>query len=212
MIGDKIIMHNYNKLEVPSKIIYFILVFVSIIISIAIAHYLKQISANGFRGYITLIWAGSPLATYGMLFWFFDNFFWRFPIINKLINIPNLNGTYEGKLKSSYDNFKNTVNFTLTIKQTFNKIVVKLKTGTSESESLSAFLKREGTTALLVYNYHNEPTTVEKATLNEHKGTAWLKFDLVKNTFEGRYYTDKRPLNIDKAICNYGKLEGIKRI
>jgi hypothetical protein len=124
-------MHDYNKLEVPSKYIYFILVFVSIIISMVIAYHLKHISANGLKDYITLILTGSPFAIYGMLFWFFDNFFWRFPIINELINIPNLSGTYEGKLQSSYDNFKNTINFTLTIKQTFNKIVVEFKTETS---------------------------------------------------------------------------------
>jgi len=62
----------------------------------------------------------------------------------------------------------------------------------------------------IIYNYQNEPNAVEEITLNEHKGTAWIKFDLDSSHFEGKYYTDKRPIESTKAVCNYGRIEGLK--
>ena len=205
-------MHDYSKPTAPIDCIYFFLVLLSIIISMAISYYLRHLSANNFKGYLILIFAGTPLTIYGVLFWSFDRFLWKVPFINDLIKIPNLKGDYEGILESSYSKFESPKKFSLKIEQTFRKIIIIFKTESSESKSMSAFLKKEGDTALLIYNYQNEPTAVEKATLTEHKGTAWLKFNLKKNTFEGKYYTDKRPLDTNEAISNYGKLEGSKKI
>ena len=206
----EIAKHDYNKPTAPIKLIYFFLVLISIIISIAISYYLKHLSANDFKGYLILIFAGTPWTIYGVLFWLFDRILWKVCLVNNLIKVPNLEGEYNGKLKSSYDNFKKAKNISIIIKQRFSKMIVIFKTETSESKSLNALLKKEEDKVLLIYNYQNEPNAVEEITLNEHKGTAWIKFDLDSSHFEGKYYTDKRPIESTKAVCNYGRIEGLK--
>ncbi len=205
-------MHKYTKPNTQEKTIYFILALISIAISIGISLYVKGIDiiVKSLKDFLIVIYSGMPFPIYKGIQWAFDKWLWKLPLINQIINVPNLNGVYKGQLKSSYDNFQQPKDFTLIIKQTFSEISIIFKTDTSESKSISAYLKKEMDKSLLVYDYHNEPTKVSIDTLNEHKGTTWIKFDEKSCSFSGRYYTDKRPTK-EKAICNYGEIEGKKK-
>jgi hypothetical protein len=85
---------------------------------------------------------------------------------------------------------------------------MEMENASSKSYSLNAFLEKRGEEILLIYNYQNEPLDRKKATLNEHKGTAILKFSSDSNYFTGNYFTDKRPKDKDKSVCNYGEMKG----
>jgi len=121
-------MHKYTKPSSPEKTIYFCLVFMSIIISIGISLYIKDIDiiVKSLKDYLIVIYSGMPFPIYKGIQWVFDRWLWKFPLINQIINVPNLNGVYKGQLKSSYDNFQQPKNFTLIIKQTFSEISIIL--------------------------------------------------------------------------------------
>lgn len=201
-------MHNYSKLNNSDLNVYFGIAVISFILSIIIGIYFKNIVPANPKDVFQILFAGYPLAIYGGLYWLFNNYAWK--VINKILKIPNLNGKYIGTLQSSYDEFKSAINFELEIQQSFSKILIIFKTKTSKSKSLSASIELLGSKVILVYNYHNKPQDLRASTLNEHKGTAWLEFDLSINEFEGFYYTDKRPIDSDKAVCNYGMIKGKK--
>jgi len=204
-------MHGYIKANTPIEFIYFCLGVISIILSVCIGYFIKGIRVIDFTDYLYIIFAGMPLGIYKLLYILFDKWLWKFSA--KWLRIANLNGKYEGIFKTSYDNFQKERKFTLVIEQTFSKISIKFQTDLSSSESFSAYMEIKGNnTVILVYNYHNKPRIKSISTLTEHKGTAWLEFDLSTMKFEGFYYTDKRPKDKEKAECNYGEMRGEKII
>jgi hypothetical protein len=69
----------------------------------------------------------ATLMIYGSLFWLFDGFLWKLPVI-RLLNsgIPLLAGTWKGTMVHKSDGRK--VDATLTIKQTWSKLDLILET------------------------------------------------------------------------------------
>ena len=202
-------MHGYVKAGASLNKIYLFLFLVSLTISIFISYFIRGLKPESFIDYIKFIFQGYPFIIFGALYTTFDKWLWK--LFSKWLEIANLNGKYQGAFKTSHDNFTKEREFTLEIEQTFSKISIKFRTDTSSSESLSAYMEKKGSNkAILVYNYQNEPKDRSISTLTEHKGTAWLKFDLSTMEFEGFYYTDKRPVDKDKAECNYGEMKGKK--
>ena len=93
----------------------------------------------------------------------------------RLVTIPDLNGTWKGYLKSSYDQFTREYVATLEIKQTWTKISLALNTKTSSSKSLiAAIVNHAVEKPLLTYQYANEPRVEAVQTMHVHRGTACL--------------------------------------
>lgn len=119
----------------------------------------------------------------------FDKFVWRWSIVRKLTNIPDLNGVWLVSGTTVSDG--NTAwSGELTISQSWEKIWVHLQTETSSSRSKAASLLYEpGSGYCLMYSYRNEPRMGEE--MVAHVGYAELTFDDALSKASGEYFNSK---------------------
>ncbi|HIF9407044.1 TPA: pancortin-3 [Photobacterium damselae] len=115
---------------------------------------------------------------YFVLHWLFNKYAWRIP----LFQIPNLNGIWKvkGATLDEDGNTKYEWDAEIDIEQTWEKMVVCLKTRQSASESYTATLaKANGTRGgwLLSYSYNNNPNVDQYHELNSHKGYCEIVLD-----------------------------------
>lgn len=115
---------------------------------------------------------------YFALHWLFNKFAWKIP----LFQIPDLNGVWKvkGTTLDEDGNAKYEWNAEIDIEQTWEKMVVCLKTSQSASESYTATLaKANGTRGgwLLSYSYNNNPNVDQYHELNSHKGYCEILLD-----------------------------------
>jgi hypothetical protein len=134
----------------------------------------------------------STLTCFGILHLVFDRFLWRRKIARKFLLVPDLNGTWEcrGKtiLKSGTAQDL-TWSGTVTIRQSWSRLVVVLKSGQSTSRSIAASLYQEpGTGYRLIYHYDNRPKA-DEATLLRHSGQCDLVFSDDTESASGEYFT-----------------------
>lgn len=136
-------------------------------------------------------WIDTP-APFGFLAglaWFFNKWGWH--AFRWLHSIPDLRGTYELEILSSNDQHAKPIKGTLTIAQEWTRILVTVKTATSSSSSIGAWLSDDPTQgAVLTYAYRNEPDPAAKDDLHAHAGTAKITF-AADGTAHGRYYNDR---------------------
>lgn len=148
---------------------------------------------------------------------FIDLVGWKYKIFNWLIDIPNLNGRYTGVVNSSYQsspgNFVQKV-CVMEIKQTASKLhiysyfgdsVTLLNTSTSFSVS-EQIIPENNDTFSLFYIFSNE--TAPLFNLNNHVGTAKLKYFKDIQTLEGEYYNQRNNNGTIKVQFSQKKLLG----
>ncbi|WP_391117382.1 hypothetical protein [Psychrobacillus sp. L3] len=147
---------------------------------------------------------------FGLVFLLFDKYLWKWGIFYKIgiIKTPNLNGTWEGTLSSSYHEFKSEMPACIVIKQTWTHIFISGIFNQSKSYSISANLDiNNGARTVLRYVYLNKNNLVKSdGTMGEHSGMATLEFTLDEGELEGKYYNEP-PQNV-----NYGVLKLQKQI
>lgn len=134
----------------------------------------------------------TPFPAFLLLYWWFDRYAWRFPLVRRLLNIraPTLDGGWSGTLWSSHDNGNHDVE--LTIAQTWTRMNIRLQGLHSKSSSKTAsVLTRECPRPLLTYTYLNEPLYSAVETMHIHHGTAILEVNLEDQSLDGDYYTGR---------------------
>lgn len=139
-------------------------------------------------------WVESPsvLFFYGLLYIFFDKWIWEYFRRVGIIKTPNLNGKWNGYLKTSFDDHTSKIKATLKIFQTWTKIKVILTTEQSSSYSEVASLVIETPEGkYLSYQYLNEPKSNALQTMSIHRGTVRVLFDEKKNALSGEYYSGR---------------------
>lgn len=139
-------------------------------------------------------WVESPsvLFFYGLLFIAFDKWLWRYFRVIGLVKTPNLNGEWDGYIKTSFDNHSSKVKATLKIFQNWTRIKILLKTDQSSSQSETASITVDTPEGkYLTYQYINDPRPNAVETMSIHRGTARLLFDEKKNSLEGEYYSGR---------------------
>lgn len=134
----------------------------------------------------------SPIYLYGSFYLLFDKFLWKWSILNKvgIVCVPNLNGRWKGKQRSSFqENQKNVqVEGYLEIEQSFSTISVRAYYEKSRSESsIAAFAKLNGE-VYLFYSYDNDPNTLKHGTMQQHKGSGKIRYLPKDNRIEGFYW------------------------
>lgn len=137
---------------------------------------------------------GSAAFCFGALYYVFNRWLWKVPILHKigLIEIPNLNGSWDGFLRSSWNDHSTPYDATITIQQDWTSIRVRQKRpGSSSSFSESAnFLVNAGEGIRLSYEYRNDPDPGQVETMASHRGTAVLVLEQADvRKLEGSYYT-----------------------
>ncbi len=147
---------------------------------------------------------------------FIDLIGWRFKIFSWLINIPNLNGRYTGEVVSSYQSSGVPVKkvCVMEIKQTASKLHIftyfaDINTNLNTSSSFSVIeqiIPEENNTFSIFYIFSNE--TAPLFNLNNHVGTAKLKYYKDILTLEGEYYNQRNNNGTIKIHFSQKKLLG----
>lgn len=122
-----------------------------------------------------------------LFFYSYDRYLWKLLWKLKLSQIPNLNGKWNGHIKTSHSKGKE-IDVEVNIKQTWSSIFIVLKTSDSKSKSETASISLSE--SRLMYQYFNEPLSSSVETLHKHYGVTFLDFDGI-DRLEGSYFTCK---------------------
>ncbi len=138
-------------------------------------------------------------AFFWLFFELFDKYFWKWKFFRTIgiVDGPDLSGNWEGKFKSSFDNFATEYPVTMTITQTATKIEVHTQFNQSRSGSLTASFEKsniDGTTALFFF-YQNRPKADAVETMAMHEGACMLVFDPTTKLLTGNYYSGRNRNN-----------------
>ncbi len=130
-----------------------------------------------------------------------NQWLWRIHFIGEYLHTPNINGTWEGKGKSSFNDTEFDVNLLIT--QTFLETHIHGVFEKSQSDSFCSEFTYDGThdRTYLIYSYKNEPKLEyrnkaeenEEGGLNIHYGTTKLEIDFNDLThLNGTYWNDRK--------------------
>jgi hypothetical protein len=188
-------MHYYS-VDYDRKLIYFLLVSVSITLTSFINYFLNlnqiALSVTGFT-------------IFGLVFLAFDKFIWKLKFLYKfgIVKTPNFTGSWVGTITSSYHNFKEEIPAGIFINQTWTSIYISGHFNQSKSYSISANLEtNNGGRTILRYVYMNVNNPAKSdGTMSCHSGITTLEFNFKDGYAEGKYYNEP-PQNV-----NYGVLQ-----
>ena len=139
-------------------------------------------------------WLSVPsfAGSYSGLYWLFDRCVWKLGLFRylNLVQLPDLNGKWVGKVKSSYSQAGDAQSVSVVILQRWSKMLVRLESEHSRSRSITASLRTADLlNPELSYQYVNEPKSNAPGTMEMHRGTATL--ELSGSKLEGDYYTGR---------------------
>mgnify|MGYP003609872900 CR=1 FL=1 len=143
---------------------------------------------------------------------------WKYKAFTWLVDIPNLNGRYKGELISSYQSspgvFVNKL-FVMEIKQTASKLYIfsyfgDLSNNTSTSSSINVSEQitpdQNNNSSNLFYIFSNETSPL--LNLNNHTGTAKLKYFKDAKKLEGEYFNQRGNTGKIEVVFEQKKLLG----
>lgn len=149
-----------------------------------------------------------------MVFYYINQIGWKKKIFKWLIDIPNLNGRFEGSIISSFmkDGKNVEIPFALEIVQTASSIHIssyylnpELNEGTASYSVIEQIEKQKNGSYKLYYLYTNMPGKVN-TTLTQHEGTASCVYYEDKKEFEGGYYNSRKNMGSFVARFTSDKL------
>ncbi len=152
---------------------------------------------------VTVNFIGVPFI-YWILFYFFDKCIWKIPVIAKLHNVPDINGTWSGSLISSLNDKE--IRMEMVVVQTWSKIkfISKFPDTNSKSESNNAAIYIESIGDMKVgFGFVNRSRQVNA---QQYDGYNVLEFD-DENHIVGRYFNNRDNTNYDPS--NKGGNKGI---
>jgi SMODS-associating 2TM, beta-strand rich effector domain len=134
----------------------------------------------------------SVMGFYGIFYGLYNRWLW-----NKHIGpfhfsaIPYVGGVWAGIINSSYEGGAK-INAVISIKQTWQKISIRLETETSTSHTIMAALETEDSLDPgLKYEYMSEPEPHAAETMHIHRGTGHLHLSPDGKRLVGDYYTGR---------------------
>lgn len=202
----------------PDRLIIFLLV-LSVVynyVSNFLEDFIKQYPF--FEQIYSYVGAFSTVALITATLIFIDLIGWKYSAFKWLVDIPNLNGRYKGELISSYQTSPGTYVqkvFVMEIKQTASKLEIFSYAGdignnipTSSSISRSEQIKPESNNnaSSIYYIFSNETSPL--LTLNNHFGTAEVKYFKDIKKLEGQYYNQRGNTGKIEVIFEGKKLLG----
>lgn len=182
----------------PKFYIYFILILLIPLLYLnkAILYFLNLLPQNNFINYLKdfgFLEAPTVIIFLLLVFYILDKWLWKIKPINHLLKVPRIEGRYEGKLVSSYDESKD-YKIVVEIRQSLTNISISLFTKNSSSSSIISVLgKNEHGGWSLCYVYENKTSTVNHdKDMKNHEGTALL--DILDNNqiLKGYYFDNPR--------------------
>ncbi len=132
---------------------------------------------------------------YAIIFFLFDKYIWKWSMLRNLglVITDDLNGKWEGVIKSSWDHFVADIPAELIIKQTATSIKIHGKFNQSRSVSIYEHFGRSDVSnqTVLYYFYRNDPNYDAPATMAMHEGSTILGFNKEDGLLSGYYYSGR---------------------
>lgn len=146
-------------------------------------------------------WFDSPavIGFYGIFYSIFNKWLWQCSIFRKigLVKLPNLNGSWNGYVTSSFDEHSTEYETTFTIKQDWNRISIIGEFKMSKSHSTSASVLIDDKAGITVnFSYTNEPSVKAIETMEMHHGFNSLTLNPNGQEMSGPYYSGRGRQNI----------------
>lgn len=138
---------------------------------------------------------------YALIYGLFDNYIWKWRPLRKVLNVPDLNGHWEGELTSA--TYQTTIHMDLNIKQTWSKIsfVSTFPKSKSESNVASIFIERDGIVKV-GFGFINHSRELP----HQYDGYNILDLDDDNHLF-GRYFNNRDNSNVGNRGGNIGTFE-----
>lgn len=207
-------MHPYTiDTGVRKKVIIYIFIF-SIVLSSVLTYFLEAGILSTKAWLQQFVWIDQVLKIcdtvgvttnfigvpflYGVIYWIFDKYLWKQKIFKRFLNVPDLNGYWEGKLTSL--TYQTTMDMKLEVKQQWSKInfYATFPESTSSSNVASIFIERDGkvTVGFGFINHSRElPQQYDEYNI--------LEIDDDTHLF-GRYFNNRDNSNIGHKGGNIG--------
>jgi hypothetical protein len=148
--------------------------------------------------------APSIMSVFGLLYYAFAQWLWRWPLFRwiGLVKTPDIGGSWQGCVKSSHDKHTQEHRVTITVTQTWTKMLVSLKAERSTSKSVSAaiFVDEEDV-PVLRFIYLNSPQPDAQKTMQIHHGTVVVRLE-ERDRLVGSYYTGRGRSNHGALVLN----------
>lgn len=144
----------------------------------------------------------SPLYAYIILYSIFEKYTWHWKVFKLfgIVQVADLRGRWEGTQRSSHEEngakIENKV--AIEIKQSFSKIIIQAFYERSSSESVIADFYTINDEEYLYYTYDNDPNSLKNGTMQRHRGTAKLHFNVDEKRLMGSYFN---------SIGNLGEID-----
>lgn len=140
-------------------------------------------------------WAETPsaLAFFGLYWKGFDLYAWRWSISrwSGWAEAPDLRGTWRATAETQYNNEPRLAAGRAQITQTSSHLGVLIRWKESRSYSVAGVIQQgRGGEPELIYQYVNEPDPSALATMEIHRGTAWLEL-ISANQLVGEYFSGR---------------------
>lgn len=141
--------------------------------------------------YSVFRYASVAICYTALFMWLFNKWLWRWKPLNLLSGgMPVLGKKYKGKIRFHWNDREQERDSDINIEQTFLMVSVKLGTDESFSNSVTATIKEENGSKMLIYTYLNTPRAEIQNRSAIHYGTAMLNVDDPKH-LTGNYYTSR---------------------
>jgi SMODS-associating 2TM, beta-strand rich effector domain len=141
-------------------------------------------------------WVDAPsvMGFYAILYKVFNEFLWKKKLFKKmsLSSIPNLEGTWVGKVHSSHNGGTTTDEIIIYIHQNWTEIAIKIDAGNSRScSTMAAVNTLDACDSTLKYEYINDPAGQSVNTMNSHRGLVNLTLTPDEKELKGEYFTGR---------------------
>lgn len=167
-------------------------------------------------GYIGIF---STISILTLLLFLINNYLWQFKAFKWLVNIPNLNGRYEGELVSIFIDATTSQPTrklcVIEVKQNASKIKLHSYYGdltshqqTSQAESVSEEIIEQSNGIFEIFYIFSNSASALETQLNNHIGTCSLKYFSDKKVLEGEYYNQRGLKGNIKVSFRRSKLLG----
>lgn len=210
---------KYYKTK-PLIISVLVLGAISTLLSECIESWIKSLNIEIINKIYSYNGIFSTISLLTIFIWCIDKYLWRKNnfLIKLLIDIPNLNGRYEGELISSFKDENNNYvrkKCIIEIKQTASKIKVfsyysdlnsDKQTSCSESVLEEIVLQNEGTFKL--YYVYDNKADILLNNLSDHSGTCELKYYPNEKRLAGEYYNKRGNKGTIDVVFKSNKTEG----
>jgi len=133
---------------------------------------------------------------YAIFYGAFEKPFWKTKLLRRagIVSLPDLNGTWQGYLNSSHDNYATQYPISSEVTQRWRHLSIRLESAVSISRSESAaLLTQDAGRNTLSYEYFNAPKASAVGSMHAHRGTGRLTVNRENNceVLEGEYYTGR---------------------